>query len=153
MKIYPFSSFKDYENDIKQYSKFRKNYVFYSSKNKIFIIPDLESSVVRSEDFNILSFNKLNGNILQMGNINLEKPFIDCAKIKTLSDVQYQVTNANSRELIQFGVDKLEKFCLCKSTNISPNFSLQKIINYKNYKIYIGKNYTSNVVTEVFINK
>lgn len=147
---YPYKNFEGYENDFREYSKFRNLNNFYLSENKLFIFPNLEMFSINAWESNMIIFNKANGDLEKIKKISEIQKFNDCDKIKTFDSRQFQMSSENGKKLIQFGVDKNENFCLCNSKVIDENFYTINIINYNNHKIYIGKNTESNTTQIIY---
>ena len=138
-KVYTFKELPNYENDFTQYNKFRNNSNFFASKNYIFVTPEL-GQAVNLGNFYVLKFNKTDASL-----VNIEIPkienLIECDKIKIFLDVQYAIASGGKKDLIQFGVDKNQTFCICKSKMIEERFYYHYIKNYKQKNIYIGNDY------------
>lgn len=147
-KNYLYKNLKGYENDFREYSKFRNLNTFYLSDNKIFILPNLENLPINIEESNMLVFDNRNGDLKNIQKINTVPIINTCEKIKTFDDRQFQISSQNGKKLIEFGIDKSENFCICHSKEISENFYTIKTIRYKQHKIYIGKN-TQTKTTQI----
>ncbi|MCV2484993.1 hypothetical protein OD917_08670 [Flavobacterium sp. SH_e] len=146
---YTFKELPDYENDFAQYSKFRNNTNFFSSANYIFITPEVGKNPINIESFYYLKFNKTNASLVKSGIPKIEN-LIDCNKIKVLSKSQYIISTKGKTTTVQFGVDKDQNFCICKSNIIEENFYYQDIQQYKQENLYIGSNYKTKTAKIYF---
>lgn len=147
-KKYSYNNFNGYENDFREYSKFRNLNTFYSSDDKIFILPELERQPINIEESSILIFDIWNGNLKNIKNFSNIAQINDCEKIRTFDDKQFQMVYENGKKLIEFGIDKMENFCICNSKEINKNFYTIRKLKYKQNKIYIGKN-TQSKITQI----
>ena len=147
-KKYSYNNFNGYENDFREYSKFRNLNTFYSSDDKIFILPELERQPINIEESSILIFDIRNGNLKNIKNFSNIAQINDCEKIRTFDDKQFQMVYENGKKLIEFGIDKMENFCICNSKEINKNFYTIRKLKYKQNKIYIGKN-TQSKITQI----
>nr|WP_294786342.1 hypothetical protein [uncultured Flavobacterium sp.] len=148
-KTYTFKDLPNYENDFAQYNKFRNNTNFFSSKNYIFITPEIGKYALNLENFNVLAFNKADASLVNIGIPKMEN-FVECTQIKVLSDVQYGIVRNGKKVLIQFGVDKNQTFCFCKSKLIEEHFYSHFLKNYNQKNVYIGSDYEKSNNTKIY---